>query len=77
MSRHAATAAHPTGPSIWAKPRVAGPARHSTGAHVHEFRVVAEFAGIRAGITQCQGELADGSVCNETRTLWQPWAVQA
>lgn len=57
--RHTADAAHPVA-SVWAKPRLAGPVKHSTGVHDHHFQVVATFTGLRSSILQCR--------CGETRT---------
>ena len=65
--RHAADAAHPA-PSVWAKPRLVGPVKHSTATHVHDFQVVAVFDGLRESIAQCG--------CGETSTKFHT-GVQA
>lgn len=60
--KHAADATHPV-PSVWSKPRQVGPVKHSTATHVHEFKIVAEFEGLRESIAQC--------ACGETKTVFR------
>jgi len=46
----------------WALPMAPAP-RHSTATHVHDFKIVAVFEGLRESIGQC--------ACGETKTVFR------
>lgn len=54
---------------LWGAPAISrdlgkpsGQPRHSTETHVHDYKTVAEFDGLRSGIAQC--------ACGDTKTEW-------
>jgi len=47
------------------------PPRHRADTtHRHVFVTVAEFTGRRSSIAQCLGRLEDGTICEQTKTVW-------
>lgn len=60
--RHTATSGGPT-PASRREPGTASAPRHSTATHVHDFKIVAVFEGLRESIAQCS--------CGETKTVFR------